>query len=331
MATSSARRSKKRPSSSAASRRACVVWRTMTTGRTSSSVRCCSTRVRISSSTAWASTRSSRSPTRSTPGCPSTRSPTSTAPSTVPARSTKSTTTTCCPAGTTFRPTSSTTHAALTCSSKTWTPLPGIAWWSPTPTTSTWCRTRRRQRSPPTRWTRSPSSPTRATGIPTTMPRAACRPLPRSSFPSAPTAAALASARFARSPSTRAACCRCAATIRLCARPSYSRATRSLRATSTTWADRQQTLAARPVTSSSNTAYARTSAACGRACARTWWSTRAAIRSCCAICVSCRASRRSLCAAASALTTPWPTPRTSFCASCWSTMSRASCAWRPST
>ena len=30
------------------------------------------------------------------------------------------------------------------------------------------------------------------------------------------------------------------------------------------------------------------------------------------------------------LTTLWPMPRTSFCASCWSTMSRASYAWRPS-
>ena len=50
--------------------------------------------------------------------------------------------------------------------------------------------TRRRQHSPPTRWTRLPESPTHAIGIPTTMPRAACRPLPRSSFQSAPTAGA---------------------------------------------------------------------------------------------------------------------------------------------
>ena len=56
----------------------------------------------------------------------------------------------------------------------------------------------------------------------------------RSSFRSAPTAAVLASARFAPSPSTRAACCRCAATTRSCARPSCSRAIPSLRATSTT-------------------------------------------------------------------------------------------------
>ena len=158
------------------------------------------------------------------------------------------------------------------------------------------------------------------------MPQAACRPLPRSSFRSAPTAGALASARFAPSPSTRAACCRCAATIRSCARPSYSRTIPSLRATSTTWADRRQTSAVPPATNSSSTACARTSVAYGRVCARTWWSTRAATRSCCATCASCRASRRSLSAAASALTTPWPTPRTSFCASCWSTMSRASCA-----
>lgn len=114
-------------------------------------------------------------------------------------------------------------------------------------------------------------------------------------------------------------------------REAGSRAIPSLRATSTTWADRRQTLAALPATSSSSTACARTSAACGRACARTWWSTRAATRSCCATCASCRASRRSSSAAASALTTPWPTPRTSFCASCWSTISRASSAWHPST
>lgn len=112
----------------------------------------------------------------------------------------------------------------------------------------------------------------------------------------------------------------------ICARPSCSRAIPSLRATSTTWEDRRQTLAALPATNSSSTACARTSAACGRAYARTWWSTRAATRSCCATCVICRASKRSSSAAASALTTPWPMPRTSFCASCWSTMSRASCA-----
>ena len=189
-----------------------------------------------------------------------------------------------------------------------------------------WCKTRRRRHSPPTRWTRWPNSPTHAIGIPTTTQQAACRPLPKSSFPLAPTAAVLASARFAPSPFTRAACCRCEATTRSCARPSCSHAIPSLRAISTTWADRRPTLAARPATSSSSTACARTSAACGRACARTWWSTRAATRSCCATCASCRASRRSSSAAASALTTPWPTPRTSFCASCWSTMSRASYA-----
>lgn len=44
--------------------------------------------------------------------------------------------------------------------------------------------------------------PTHATGIPITTRRAACRPLPRSSFQLAPTAAVLASARFAPSPST---------------------------------------------------------------------------------------------------------------------------------
>lgn len=87
-ATSSARRSRTFPSSSAASRQACAVWPTTTTGRTSSSVRCCSTRAPTSSSTAWASTRLSRSPTRSTRDCPSTRSPISTAPSTARVRST---------------------------------------------------------------------------------------------------------------------------------------------------------------------------------------------------------------------------------------------------
>ena len=176
------------------------------------------------------------------------------------------------------------------------------------------------------RWTRWPSSPTHAIGIPTTMPRAACRPLPRSSFQSAPTAGALVNARFAPSPSTKVACCRCAATTRSCARQSCSRAIPSLRATSMTWADRRPTLAVPPATSSSSTACARTSAVCGRACARTWWSTKAATRSCCATCASCRASKRSSCAAASVLTTPWPMPRTSFYASCWNTMSRASCA-----
>ena len=189
-----------------------------------------------------------------------------------------------------------------------------------------WCKTRRRRHSPPTRWTRWQSSPTHAIGIPTTTRQAACRPLPRSSFQSALTAGALASARFAPSPSTRVACCRCAATTRSCARPSCSRTTPSLRDTSTTWADRRPTLAALPATSSSSTVCARTSAACGRAYARTWWSTRAATRSCCATCASYRASRRSSSAAASVLTTPWPMPRTSFCASCWSITSRASCA-----
>ena len=60
--------------------------------------------------------------------CPSIRSPISTAPSTAQARSTRSTTTTCYPAGTTLPPTSSTTHAALTCNSRIWTPSPDIAW-----------------------------------------------------------------------------------------------------------------------------------------------------------------------------------------------------------
>mgnify|MGYP002225576362 CR=1 FL=1 len=87
----------------------------------------------------------------------------------------ESTTTTCCPAGTTLPPTSSTTRAALTCSSRIWTPSPDTAWWSPTPTASMWCRTRHRQRSPPTRWTRWPNSPTPAIGIPITTRRAACR------------------------------------------------------------------------------------------------------------------------------------------------------------
>ena len=87
--------------------------------------------------------------------------------------------------------------------------------------------------------------PTHAIGIPTTTRQAAYRPLPRSSFLLAPTAAVLASARFAPSPSTRAAYCKCAATIRSCARPSCSRAIPSLRATSTMWADRRPTLAAR--------------------------------------------------------------------------------------
>ena len=72
--------------------------------------------------------RLSRSPTRSTRGCPSIRSPISTAPFTARVRSTRSTTTTCCPAGTTLPLTSSTTPAALTCSSKIWTPSPGIVW-----------------------------------------------------------------------------------------------------------------------------------------------------------------------------------------------------------
>lgn len=103
---------------------------TTTTGRTNSSARCCSTRAPTSSSTAWASTRLSRSPTRSTRDCPSIRLPISTAPSTAPAHSTRSTTTTCCPAGTTLPPTSSTTRAVLTCSSKTWTPSPDTARWS---------------------------------------------------------------------------------------------------------------------------------------------------------------------------------------------------------
>lgn len=40
----------------------------------------------------------------------------------------ESTTTTCCPAGTTLPPTSSTTRAALTCSSRTWTPSLDTAW-----------------------------------------------------------------------------------------------------------------------------------------------------------------------------------------------------------
>ena len=40
----------------------------------------------------------------------------------------ESTTTTCCPVGTTLPPTSSTTRAALTCSSRIWTPSPDIAW-----------------------------------------------------------------------------------------------------------------------------------------------------------------------------------------------------------
>lgn len=61
-------------------------------------------------------------------GLPSIRSPISTAPFTARVRSTRSTTTTCCPAGTTLPPISSTTRAALTCSSKIWTPSPAIAW-----------------------------------------------------------------------------------------------------------------------------------------------------------------------------------------------------------
>lgn len=133
-----------------------------------------------------------------------------------------------------------------------------------------WCRTRRRRRSPPTRWMRWPNSPTHVTGIPTTTRQAACRPLPRSSFPLAPTAAVLASASFCALTFHQGRVRRCAATTRSCARPSCSRATPSLRATSTTWADRRPTLAALPVTSSSSTACARTSAVCGRACARTW-------------------------------------------------------------
>lgn len=68
-ATLSVRRSRTPPSSSAVSRQACAAWPTTTTGRTSSSARCCSTRAPTSSSTAWASTRLSRSPTHSTRGC----------------------------------------------------------------------------------------------------------------------------------------------------------------------------------------------------------------------------------------------------------------------
>ena len=124
--------------------------------------------------------------------------------------------------------------------------------------------------------------PYAATGTPTTTRPVASPPSTKSVSPSAVIAAASASARFARWPSIRAACCRSAAARASSAKPRRSRATPSSRATSTTWADPPRTSSNPHAKSSSRTAYARTAAACGQACAATWTRMRTPTPSSCA-------------------------------------------------
>ena len=143
-ATSFAAPTRTSPSSSAASRRAFAALPIMTTGPTSSSAPSCSIQAPTCSATAWGSTPSWRWPTRLPRAFPFTTSRSSTERWCGRNRSSMSTITSCCPASKPCTKTASTTRKASTCSTATATRSRASAWWSPIPTTNSWCRTRRR-------------------------------------------------------------------------------------------------------------------------------------------------------------------------------------------